>query len=243
MHQTTINLLPDDYVARRVRRRANVMCLALFAVVMTGVSAAVLVSEDCSRHTLQVQEQVNASYAEAAKLIDQMQQLRQQKATLLGKAEQASGLLERVPRSYILGVVTNACPPYTSLLAVNLETREVQAGSDADKRLSKFEAASQKRLGKECRSTLVEMQITGLAATDVQVAKFIANLSRNPLLGSVDLVYSEEKIIDKEPVRQFQVKLELRPGLDVIDVLEGAKNAKTASAAAKAPALREGEPT
>ncbi len=233
-HTSTINLLPDDYVERRRRHRADRLCVALFAVVLTGVVGAVIVSDDSTSHTLQVRDQVNASYIDAARLIDQLQQLRGQKTALLARAEQASSLLERVPRSYILGVITNACPPYMSLLAVNLETREVQAGSDAEKKITKFEAAVQRRF-KETRPTVVEMQITGLAATDVQVARFIASLARNPLLGSVDLVYSEEKIVDLEPVRQFQVKLELRPGIDVIDVIEGVKPPK-ATAVEAAPA-------
>lgn len=227
-HMSTINLMPDDYVERRLRRRADRLCLVLFGIVLAGVVGAVIVSDDSTSHTLQVRDQVNASYADAAKLIDQLTQLRQQKASLLARAEQASGLLERVPRSYILGVITNACPQYMSLLAVNLETREVQAGSDAEKKATKFEAAAQRRF-KEARPTVVEMQITGLAPTDVQVARFIADLARNPLLGSVDLVYSEEKIVDLEPVRQFQVKLELRPGIDVIDVIDGPKPAKPAA--------------
>ena len=61
---STINLIPEDYIRRRVRHRANMLCLALFAVVMTSVVAAAVVSYQSSRHTQQICDQVNTSYAQ-----------------------------------------------------------------------------------------------------------------------------------------------------------------------------------
>jgi len=222
---STINLLPEDYVERRLRKRANTLCLTLFGVVMTAVVGAVLVSEQSASHTRQVRDEINASYAQAATLIEQMQELKRQKAALMARAEQAAALLERVPRSYLLGVITNACPEHAALVSMNLETCRIEPGSDAEKRMTKFEAVSGQRF-KEAQPSVVRMQITGLAATDVEVARFIANLARNPLLASVDLVYSEERMVDKMPIREFQVKLELRPNLDVIDVIDAGKTAR-----------------
>ena len=221
---STINLLPEDYLQRRLRRRANAMCLVLFGVVMTAVVGALLVSETSSRHTRQVRDEINASYAQAAQLIEQMQELKRQKAALMVKAEQAAGLLERVPRSYLLGAIANACPEHAAVVSMNLETCRIEPGSESEKRLSKFEALAGRRV-KEAQPSVVRMQITGHAATDVEVARFIANLARNPLMVSVDLVYSEERVIDKQPLREFQVKLELRPNTDVMDVIEQGKAA------------------
>ena len=229
-----INLLPEDYLRNRARKRANVLCLVLFAVVMTGVMAASAVTDQSSRNTRKVCEQVNDSYAEAARLIDQVNRLRDQKGTLLGKAEQASALQERVPRSFILGPLTNALPERASLTSIRLESRMADA-----ERMSKFDAVSAQRGGK-VPTLMVDLVVTGQAATDVDVARFIANLARSPLLVNVDLNYSEERTANNNPIREFQVKMEVKPGLDVLDVI-GLPGEKT-PAAAKALAHR-GDPS
>ena len=58
--------------------------------------------------------------------------------------------------------------------------------------MSKFDAVAAQRSGK-APPLVVDLVVTGQAATDVDVARFIANLARNPLLANVDLVYSEER--------------------------------------------------
>lgn len=221
-----INLLPDDYIERRSQRRANVMCMGLFAIVITAVLAAAMVSEQSSRHTRDVRNRIDASYAEAAKVIAQMQQMEAQRTQMLHKAELTASLVERVPRSVLLAVVTNALPRNCSLLNVSLETSRIV-------RASRPPGGKTTRLTNESKwkakplKTRVQMEVTGRAGTDVDVARFIANLARNPLMRSVDLVYSEEKLVNKVSIRKFQVRMELRGGADAIDVLGRPEQAGT----------------
>jgi Tfp pilus assembly protein PilN len=216
---STINLLPEDYVRRSARRRANVMCLVLFAISMAAVVTAALVSERSSRHTRQVRDQVDDAYTYAARQIQQMQQLEARKQSMLAKAEAISSLLERVPRSHLLGVIANAMPENTSLTRLDLDTKRLVVAAPAPaagkSEASKFDALSAARSAKALPS-VVTLELTGLAGTDVEVARLIANLARNPLIAAVDLIYSQEKIIDKQPVREFQVHLELRTGADAL---------------------------
>lgn len=202
-----INLLPEEYIERRQRRRANLLCLVLFGVVMAGVLTAGLVSERSRMHTEAVRRRVEDSYAEAAKLIAQMQDLEHRKRTMLRKAELTSALLERIPRSYLLAVVTNALPPEATLRDVKLVRKKVITRAERGRK-----AKSQEDL---------TMTVTGLAATDVEVARFIAHLARNPLSSAVDLVYSEEEQIKEHDtvMREFQVEIVLRTDVDVIDIL------------------------
>ena len=58
--------------------------------------------------------------------------------------------------------------------------------------------------------------MTGYAATDVEVARFISAMSRCPLLASVDLVYSMEKEVDDVRVREFAVHMRLKPEAQLI---------------------------
>ncbi len=212
-----INLLPDDYIKRRAQRRANMMCLVLFAVVMVGVIGAIIVSGQTVRNTEQVRDRINADYEEATKLIAQMQNLQAQKSTLMHKAALSSKLMERVPRSAVLAVLTNSRPEGTSLTTIRLDTKKIISGSGGSgSRSEKF--ASKAPTGSNQVSTSVELEITGMAGTDVQVARFIANLARNPLVDTVDLVYSEERLVDKQKVREFRIKIELKVDADSIDL-------------------------
>jgi Tfp pilus assembly protein PilN len=166
-----------------------------------------------------------------------MRRLQEQKSLLLAKAEQASALQERVPRSYVLGALTNACPPRASLLTVQLLTKAADA-----ERLGKFGAVAAQRTGK-VPPLFVDVLVSGQAQTDVEVAKFITNLARNPLLANVDLVYSEERVAaNKNLFREFQVKMEIRPGVDVLDVIGPAADTARAESPAATPRAGQGLP-
>lgn len=199
-----INLLPKDYIAGRYKRRANWVCSILFAVVMAGVVGAAFVSDQSRRHTMEVSHRVDGDYAEAAKLIAQMQQLELQKKLMLTKASTSSALMERVPRSFLLGMLTNSLPKGASLSAVELDTRRTISYSQVPAKASSTSGGPPKP------PLVVVIDVKGLASTDVEVARFIANLARNPLAGSVDLAYSQEKLVDGSSMREFQIKIELR---------------------------------
>jgi len=217
---STVNLLPDDYVRSRVERRANLLCLGLFTVVMGGVGGAYFVCERSRSHAQEVKDRLEREYLDAEKLISKMQELEGEKNRLQAKALATASLMERVPRSALLGVVTRALPDHTFLKDFELETEEVKASSS--KRKTKF-AKKAKAADRQAARMAVSMKITGLAPTDVEVARFIANLARNPLTRAVDLVYSEETIVDKKaderPVREFQVKVELKHDADAVEVV------------------------
>ncbi|MBL7134338.1 MAG: PilN domain-containing protein [Phycisphaerae bacterium] len=222
---STINLLPENYLQRRFQSRANVICLILFVVVIAGVIYTTAVSKRSIARTLAIRDRVNASYTEAAKLISQMHKLEAQKVEMLRKAELTASLVERVPRSTLLAVVTNALPDGTSLQTLGLQTQRIirraepaeggkQTGSKLKTKPRKPPSASD--------HTTVFLEITGLAATDIQVARFIANLARNPLTDSVDLVYSEQKKVKDVTVREFQIKTVLKGEVDAIEFVRPA---------------------
>jgi Tfp pilus assembly protein PilN len=226
---STINLLPEDCLRRRARKRANVLCMVLFGLVMAGVLGAGVVTDQHSRNTRRVCDQVNASYEDAARLIDQMQRLQEQKAVLLAKAEQASALQERVPRSYVLGTLANACPERASLTSVQMLSKAADPNH-----VSKFAAVAGQRSGK-IPPIFVDMVVTGQAQTNVEVAQFITNLSRNPLLTNVDIVYTEERASSEKGLYQeFQVRMEVRAGIDVLDVIGPANKSARANLARRA---------
>jgi len=125
---STINLLPEDYQQRRSQHRANVICMMLFGIVISSVGGAALVSERAGQNTRAVCERINTSYAEAAKLIDEMHHLEAKKRKMLQKAELSAALMERLPRSYVLAMVTNALPEGASLTSLKMSAAASMGG-------------------------------------------------------------------------------------------------------------------
>lgn len=229
-----INLLPDDYIQSRQRHRTNTMCIGLFVVVMVCVLGAMVVSEQSLNNTLSVRDSVNSSYIEANKLIEQMQHLQATKSKMLAKAARASSLIERIPRSTLLAVITNALPDSSSLIKLDMETNRVVKRADpgnANNPLGTKLTTEKRKPSEQKVIKVVSVEVTGLASTDIDVARFIANLARNPMAESVDLVYSEQKKIDDVPVRRFQIKVIIKNQFDAagIDVKYPARAKKSGS--------------
>ena len=228
-----VNLLPEDYLRRRMQQRANVMCSVLFGVVMTGVLSAAVVSNQSIRHTREVSHRVSTAYADAAGQIEQMNQLMSQRQTMLRKAETTAQLLERIPRSTVLAVVTNAVPQHMSLVDVSLTTQTLITRAEARRKAPKGTKPSTDALGSlkapNVQETSTIMEVSGMAGTDVDVARFIANLASNPLMRSVDLVFSQEELVETVPVRKFQVRMELNVQAEPADVVAKARANRAAA--------------
>lgn len=228
---STINLLPDDYLKRRGQRRSNVVCFGLFAVVVSAVIGANVVTSRSETHTLERRDRVYAEYAKAAKLIEHMQALQTQKALMLKQAELTAALVERMPRSTVLGVISTSCPKGISFDEMTLvcqvaKDKDAATKSDGRRRRGSRLSTVSRTVGKAPKIE-VKMMITGLAETDSQVARFIANLAGcRPLVKDVSLVFSQEKIVGKEEgaegvaVREFEIRLRLDPEADALDMVK-----------------------
>jgi len=222
-----INLLPQDYLKRRMQRRMNVLCSGLFAMVMIAVLAAVAVSDRSIRNTEEVARRVNASYEEASNMLEQLNQLQAQRKKMLAKAEMTSQLLERIPRSTILAVITNSIPAHASLISYDMTTETIIARSAAaPSGSSKARKGNSKLIAQEAMGTaentvtiITLVELEGLAGTDVDVARFIANLAINPLTKSVDLLFSQEEMIADMTCRKFRIRMELRENIDAREVV------------------------
>lgn len=211
-----MNLLPEDYVERRAQQRANILCLVLFSVVMAAVVGATMVTERQAVHRRQVREQVNRDYAEAGRLIAELQDLEEVKADVLAKARIASDLREAVLRSYLLAAVTNAMPEGTSLRRLTLRTEVLRNVIPPD--ATKFDVNARTTDGPIPATSFpiqTRVEVVGLAGTDMQVAQFINYMSRNPLVDQVELEYSEQADYMDAVVREFSVVVELRINADM----------------------------
>lgn len=243
---STINLLPDDYLENRARRRIVAMCMVLFVIEVAGVVGAWFVTERKQARAVEVSRQIDESYAQAAQQIARLQQLEVQKKTMLRKADVADALVERVPRSALLAVLTNALPTGASLTQVKLETQrsaiiprtvkdekpDAKPARGADKKANLTSEPRQQEA--PILPSTVSLEVKGLAATDMEVARFIADLARCPLIRSVDLGYSQQRTLAGDSLREFLVRIELKEDADAIGLARG----EVPSAQAPAPGGR-----
>jgi len=218
---STINLLPDDYIRRYEQHRANTQCTILFALVMAGVLSATYVSHRRVSRTQAVLDELNVQYDDASKLIQQMQQLEARRQQVYRKAELTASLLERVPRSTLMAFITNSRPKNVSLSRVELSTKQVtvaqpKPATKKPTKSAKFSKAAKKSKTPPKKKLQVTVELTGHAATDVEVARFIRNLASTDLTKSVDLQYTKEAKLDDAHVREFKVVMELNDNADAI---------------------------
>jgi hypothetical protein len=227
----TTSLLPEDYLAQKADRRTNVICLTLFAVVMTGVFSAFLITNKQWTKVKAAQESISSKYEQAGVEIETLNELEQQKKDVLHKAELAAALVERVPRSILLAELINRMPDQLSLLNFSLSSDTIRTARPTSKRnkdgTARLTDAKRARTKEDAGETInkveapkyrIKLVMTGVAPTDRQVAQYIADLNGFELLHNVALVYSEETKIEGRKMREFQLQMELDSTADVRDV-------------------------
>jgi len=219
-----INLLPQDYYQRRQGRRTNVLCVILFVVVMAGIVSASMVSRSNAKETQAVMSNLNRSFSQAAQTISQMKTLRNQRQTILDKRKRIEALQDPVPKSIVLAVLTNARPDGVSLLHVKLDSRFIQQKVPTkNMTVNTTKGQSPPPAPETSMQPSVTVDIIGLAHTDFQVARYLANLTDSGLTDSVDLSYTQNYMTadDKKPgneifrnLREFRLKCSLKKNID-----------------------------
>lgn len=220
-----LSFLPDDYLERKQRHRTNAICATLFVIVVGSVFAAWYFSKRSLSELEQQYTGIELQYTEAAKRIQQVREMQAKQRTMANQAELTASLLERVPRSHLLAEITNAIPTGLSLLEFDLVSRvrppapaatPPAGGAGGVTARDAARAGQQPAPRAEPRQFNVQMKITGVAGTDVQVASFISKLSLSKLFRDVNLVVSEEHTIESRKVRRFTIEMTLDPDARVM---------------------------
>jgi Tfp pilus assembly protein PilN len=246
-----LNFLPQDYLTKRGRRQANLVCVVigggavLLAAAVTGLTLLRAAGTAWTRALLDRQ------YAEASKQIDQLKELEVRKEGLLHKVELSTDLLERVPRSRIVAHLTNALPPNTSIQVLTMATKEVkgkpakaaEAGPKAGAAKDRKRPAPAAPPPEKAKTAEVQFRLDGLAETDVAVAEYISRLGGDPLFQHVNLQFSEEfPYQEGVKLRRFEIVFTLAPeARKALETPPGASPAGPPPPAARPLASARGE--
>ncbi len=222
-----MSFLPEDYLERRAQRRTNVICVTLFVIVMSTVIGAYFVSDQQRTDVRKHRDVINARFTEAARRLEQLDELYKRREQMLKKAKVTGSLLEKLPRSLILSQLVNAMPTTLSLLEVELETTVLKPTASAARTAlekakadGKVKKAAPKKGGPasepeiEVKPTQIRLIITGVAKTDVEVSQFMADIKETPLFSNVNLGYSEQVKINEISMRKFKIEIIVNQGID-----------------------------
>ena len=215
------SFLPEDYLAKKVARRTNVICVTLFVVVMAGVVAAFYVTDQQRREVEQLHNQVDDRFEEAARRLDQLSELQSRKQEMLQKARITGALVERTPRSILLSELINHMPASMTLLEFELQTRTLNPArhprSAIDRaKLGRKQQEKEERGEVEVPPTEMSIDLVGVANSDVDVAQFMTSMRAHPLFGEVGLVFSEQSELEDMEVRKFRIQMIVNQEFDVM---------------------------
>ncbi len=221
------SFLPEDYLARKAERRTNIFAITMFTVVMFGVIGAFFVTNRQWHDVHLHQRTVNVQFAQAAENIKQLEELEQQKAELLEKADLTTALVEPINRSVLLAEIINRAPARTTILEINLDSkrldRAIQRRTVQEKpgeSLTKRSTRSRNRnetqevpviLAPRYESTLA---IIGIVPRNTDVARYLAALQRCELLMNVELIQTEKTTIREREVFRFRIEAGINPNSD-----------------------------
>ncbi len=230
----TINFVPNDYIQQRQSSRANLMYLTLLAALLGGIGVTFSVIKMRQNVVGRELAAINAKMMEAKEQIAQLEELKTKGKTMMKSMVMTAELLEPVPRSVVLACLTNNMPSGVSLLEMQLVEKEnkvlaapaakpaaaaaaAPAAAKPGAKTTQYQSAAaknQKAAAPETKTVLVSnLEIEGIAPSDIEVASFIASLSGSILLDSVELVQSKEQDIDGVKFRQFRLRTSLKPNL------------------------------
>jgi Tfp pilus assembly protein PilN len=222
---SNINFVPDDYIQSSESRRANLMCLVLFSVVMAALGGSSVAIRIRQRACGAQESLVNAKMAQMEQSIKKFEELQIKRKEMMRTALTTAELLEPVPRSVLLASLTNNLPPGVSLVKLDMIQKEAPKSAGSPPAKTKYEAAQE--AGAQARSAAkggsdpearlsserfleTRMEIEGVAPSDLQVAAYIEHLGNSMLLDNVALVESKEKKIEDTTFRLFKLTAMLR---------------------------------
>lgn len=227
------SFLPEDYVKSKGERRANMLSLTLFGVMMLAVVAAFFATNRRWMSVRNEQRSINAMYVREAEKIEELKELEKQRAEMVTKAEVTAALVERVPRSVLFAELVSRMPANLTLTEFELDSEELKVTrgskrSGGVRTLSgkSTKSKNSKKDEEEAESSIYipeynqKLRIVGVGLSNDDIADYIENLRQCELLDSVELKFIKESKIDGVLLRSFELSAAIRKGADARGLVE-----------------------
>ena len=168
-----VNFVPDDYLQKKETKRANMMYIVLFVVIMFVLGSTFGMIKVRQKVAQASEDAVDAKILKAGEDIKQLEILQSKRKVMMQAALTTAGLIEPLPRSVILASLTNSLPQNVSLTNVKLFQQEsyVYGGTSSKYSNSKGKTSNSMQVIKED-----VLQVEGISPSDIEVASLMADL-------------------------------------------------------------------
>jgi Tfp pilus assembly protein PilN len=167
---------------------------------------------------------VNIRMQQAQESLKKLEEVQAKRKIFVKAALATSELIEPVPRSVILAVLTNELPGGTSLLSISMEQKAKRRPVPTQASKDKYQASK----GSSRAVSLIEtnLKIEGIAPSDIEVANYISRLNNSIIFNEVELVLSKEHKVDDTTFREFKLRMKLKEDiqLSLVDIENISKN-------------------
>ena len=211
-----INFLPDDYLEKKAQRRVNTLCLTLFLLVTATVAAGVVVTEQRRRQVGRSAADISIQVEQAQKSLQQLDAVQARRRQVLEKAKASAALIEPLPQSLVLALLTNRLPEGAVVTSYRMKSKEIAcpASSNQVRKPAKLAGAATTASAPAAAPAPPKLQtiveLTGLASSDMQVAQYVQSLNDCRLIEQVNLPFSKEYDYQGITMRQFRITAQLR---------------------------------
>lgn len=205
-----INFVPDDYIQQAQTQRSNVFYMVMLLIMMVGLASSFGIIKVRQRACTAREAAVDTKAQRMQEDIKRFDQLQAKRREMMKTALITAELIEPVPISVVLASLTNELPAGTSLLEVKLSKKESQQPKKNQAKQSNPNNTKREREPEPTqllKDVQTQIDLAGLAPTDLQVAAYIERLAACPLFSSVALTESKE-YNNKEQLklREFRLK-------------------------------------
>ncbi|MDH7598773.1 MAG: PilN domain-containing protein [Sedimentisphaerales bacterium] len=207
-----VNFVPDDYLRQARSQQTNVFYISLLLIVMIGLASAFGVIKVRQRACAAQEALVDTKAGRMREQIQRFDQLQAKRRDMMKAALVTAELIEPIPTSIILASLTNELPTGTSLLEVRLIKKEVEPPKN-DKASNQKQAKTQAKpqnpqpAQPAVKGSQIQVDIAGLAPSDLEVAAYIERLAAGPVFRSVILLESKDHSgKERLPLREFRLR-------------------------------------
>ena len=210
-----IDFVPEDYIQKRQSNRANWLYLVLLVVVLAGIAGTFSVLKMREKGIQQELAALDAKLGKAQEQIKLLEELESKGKEMMKTALITAELPDVIGKSVILACLTNNLPGGVSLTDLEITDTESKIKVEDSKAKSQYQAAKAKAAAKKKKAPLTKtvlntnIDVSGVAPSDIEVANYIALLETSFLIKDVGLVESIEKDVDDATYRQFKLHVKL----------------------------------